>query len=435
MQKKLKPHIYMPIEIMVRELNSKVFFSFKASNKGYRIYLGTKKGIDRLLEEKKNNVKSGIYFNKSQLVKNRIYMKKIKKTCEHFLVLDEELGPTIFDPKDVLKERAIVPSDIDKFFLIGKSMMMNIKKFVPKFFNISKISGWIKYELYKKQYLKIFQNDVEDIKKKHKNFYLFSSNFGALSNEGLNYKISVGHVEKKTKEIKFFKRCINDFNNIKKDFNSKSRKLNIVIRPHPSDSLHKDWYNNINQNESLSIEFKNDIIPWIIASKGLIHRGCSTSVDALLLGKPVYYLKPKRKLLHSEKDLSYKISHKINALDEILLKRNLRTSNIAHHKVLAKEIHNIRNKDCADIILKEMKKFKTKNENPIKISFLRNTNSYFRYYVSLFIRLFTKHKGLDFKLSEKFDKKTIINKIRSLSDSNEISVREVAFDVFEIDKK
>ena len=53
MQKKLKPHIYMPIEIMVRELNSKVFFSFKASNKGYRIYLGTKKGIDRLLEEKK----------------------------------------------------------------------------------------------------------------------------------------------------------------------------------------------------------------------------------------------------------------------------------------------------------------------------------------------------------------------------------------------
>ena len=69
MQKKLKPHIYMPIEIMVRELNSKVFFSFKASNKGYRIYLGTKKGIDRLLEEKKNNVKSGIYFKTGSIIR------------------------------------------------------------------------------------------------------------------------------------------------------------------------------------------------------------------------------------------------------------------------------------------------------------------------------------------------------------------------------
>ena len=46
--KKTKPHLYLPIEILVRELNSKIFLSLKASLKGYRVYIGTKKGIDRI---------------------------------------------------------------------------------------------------------------------------------------------------------------------------------------------------------------------------------------------------------------------------------------------------------------------------------------------------------------------------------------------------
>ena len=72
--KKAKPHLYLPIEILVRELNSKIFLSLKASLKGYRVYLGTKKGIDRILDEKIKTRRSGIYFNKSQIV--RIGCKK-----------------------------------------------------------------------------------------------------------------------------------------------------------------------------------------------------------------------------------------------------------------------------------------------------------------------------------------------------------------------
>lgn len=86
--KKAKPHLYLPIEILVRELNSKIFLSLKASLKGYRVYLGTKKGIDRILDEKIKTRRSGIYFNKSQIVQNRKYIQKIKKTCESFIVSD-----------------------------------------------------------------------------------------------------------------------------------------------------------------------------------------------------------------------------------------------------------------------------------------------------------------------------------------------------------
>ena len=62
-------------------------------------------------------------------------------------------------------------------------------------------------------------------------------------------------------------------------------------------------------------------MPWIIASNGLIHRGCTTSIDAFLLKKPTYYFLPNRKIFNSEKNITYKISKKIKDLSMINIKK------------------------------------------------------------------------------------------------------------------
>ena len=434
--KKAKPHIYLPIEILVRELNSKIFLSLKASLKGYRVYLGTKKGIDRILEEKIKNRRSGIYFYKSQIVKNRKYIQKIKKTCESFIVLDEELGMGAYDIEVSLKERAVFPEDTKKFFLVGKKMLSNIKKYSPKFYNISKVTGWLKYELYKKKNIKIFKKDATEIKKKYGSFYLFSSNFGTLSADGLNYRIKAGQVKKSnTKRIMHFKKSIKTFQLIKDEFNSKSKNINIVIRPHPSDAFHSDWYKNINQSSNLKIAFDNDIVPWIIASKGLIHRGCSTAVDAVLLNKPTFYLKSKRKFSTNENTILSRISHKINSLNDILYIKKKKVGFNILKNILSKEIYNIENHNSADKILEEIEKLETTKELPIKINCYKNMNTYFRFYVSKFIKLFLKNNVLDFKTAGRFSKKIVYDKMNLLSKNNKLLIREVSVDVFEIEKK
>ena len=54
----MKKNIYIPIEIFYREFSSKIHLSAIASLKNYRIYLGTKHGIDLLLDYKiRNNIK------------------------------------------------------------------------------------------------------------------------------------------------------------------------------------------------------------------------------------------------------------------------------------------------------------------------------------------------------------------------------------------
>ena len=117
----MKKHIYIPIEILVREIIQK-FFSFKASLKNYRVYIGTKTGITKIMK-KLNQKKRWYFFYKSQIISNRSYVNKVKNSCERFTVLDEELGVAVANIKPTLERRGKNLNEIDKFFVIGKRMM------------------------------------------------------------------------------------------------------------------------------------------------------------------------------------------------------------------------------------------------------------------------------------------------------------------------
>ena len=219
---KKKKHIYIPIEILVREINPKIIFAYYAALNNYRVYLGTKSGIDKIVKKKINNKKSGIYFYKSQIINNRKYIKNIKKAFEKFVVLDEELGVGVSNIKSTIERRCKNLEDIDKFFVIGKKIMQNLINFDQYFKRISSITGWLKYDIYRKKNLKIFSSEMEDIKRKYGDFYLFSSNYGTLSDEGLNYRMNLDKKLRKLKNSKnikndyfTFKRSISDFEYLK----------------------------------------------------------------------------------------------------------------------------------------------------------------------------------------------------------------------------
>ena len=183
--------------------------------------------------------------------------------------------------------------------------MKNLIKFNPYFKKISYISGWIKYDIYKKKNLNIFSSEINDIKKKFNNYYLFSSNYGALSEPGLTKRLKknsnlVKYKNSKNKNNDYFtfKQSISDFKYLKKNlgnFLKLNPDINLIIRPHPADQLSSDW-NYFKKFSNVAIISKFDIVPWIIASKGLIHRGCSTAIDATLLNKPTYYFLPGSKV-------------------------------------------------------------------------------------------------------------------------------------------
>ena len=56
-----KKHIYIPIEILVREINPKILFSFISALNNYRVYIGTKTGIDKIIKKKNLVIKLAFF--------------------------------------------------------------------------------------------------------------------------------------------------------------------------------------------------------------------------------------------------------------------------------------------------------------------------------------------------------------------------------------
>lgn len=149
----LKPHIYIPIEIIPRELDSKILFSIFAVKKGYRVYIGSKESINKLLVKKKEKKqKGGIFFYKSQFINNFYYWSKlISQSCNKFVVLDEELGPVVKNINSVIDLRLKNLNNIDQYYIIGGQFFKNILRKRKKFKKIFYKTGWPRIDLWRQK--------------------------------------------------------------------------------------------------------------------------------------------------------------------------------------------------------------------------------------------------------------------------------------------
>ena len=178
----LKKHIYLPLEILPRELNSKILLSLFAAKKKYRVYLGSKQSVNNLLLKKKiNKQKAGIYFYKGQFINNYRYMKNLlSETCDELVVLDEELGIAVKDYTHGINERLKNVDNICQFYCIGKKLQNIIKLRKKFFFPKTIVTGWPRIDLWSPKFNKLFETEVSEIKKKYGDYYLFTSDFGAI---------------------------------------------------------------------------------------------------------------------------------------------------------------------------------------------------------------------------------------------------------------
>jgi surface carbohydrate biosynthesis protein len=295
-----KKTIYIVIELKVREFVAKILFAYMACLRGYRVYVGSREAIIDLVKSK--NFIGGIFFYKAGLQYENC--KDVDKKINAHVVLDEEVCPGHnLDnyPNLINAFPSTTRRFISKYFYINNK----IARFVKKKFSYEKnkiiSSGWPRVDIFTKKFSKIFNSDVKKIKKKYKKYYLFVSDFAYITENFQQYALEYlpwgvnknEHKRYKKLFIELAKYNYEDFKIISlflKDFAFKNKSIKILIRGHPADNIDA-WKNVINGIDNLKfLEPKDDIQPWIMASSGVLHRGCTTSLQAYVLGKPLAFL-------------------------------------------------------------------------------------------------------------------------------------------------
>ena len=294
--------IYIPIEVKLREFQSKLFFISRAIRRGYDCVIGDKIAISRAI----NFLGPGCYFYKSMNFYDGEHIKSVKNKNNIYIVQDEEAGYALNDNLTMQQFIKMRSSDenvnlIDKFYTWGKFDHNNWVKAFSNSKNKFFMSGSPRIDLWKDaQVKKVFQNEIRNIKK-FKNYVLIASS-GISSTKELKKQervdkfvrknLNENSAEKKNRtkwQLDIFKEMILLTNHLAKKFPD----VNFIFRNHPSDSNDKlnKYFNSASKNIIVNNDY--DVTPWIHSSSCVIHACSTIGIQTSVMKKNLISFNPK----------------------------------------------------------------------------------------------------------------------------------------------
>ena len=298
----LRPTVYICVEQKNREYDEKILLSAELSLQGYRCYVGTHAAIWALLRTKKNP--SGIYFDKgTQLPK---IMSWIKTKCEQLIIMDVELGPNVrdvdimFSPMENYASSRLYPGSkkfIDKFLCVGPRVFKSASKAFENTETKVLMTGWPRADIWERVGVDLYVNEITKIQKQFGAFLLFASDFGLISDPGMHgdHLVGGGNDWDLRTNYNYFLKTIS----ILKTWDADPLVPRIIVRPHISEDP-RIWKKELGKTTKTLVVHTGDAMPWILASEGLINRGSTTAIQAVLSGKETYFVEEAAKVNSDE---------------------------------------------------------------------------------------------------------------------------------------
>jgi len=286
--------IALPIETIVRELDSKLLLTFFLIKNGYDVLIGPRGSIFFELKFLRNT--SLLY--KSLSIDQKDVMASVVKNGGKNYILDEEANVFSKNQDSIIK--SIFPKNmldfVDIFFLSGEKIKNLVNKNRPEIPNEKLIiSGHPRFEFFKKPYMKYYNNVKDELQNKYKDYILFNLNFSMGNpyrgwDEQISYlnnhpDFNLSYINDIKNKMLWQKKNMKEYVKAVILIAKKYPEINIIIRPHPSENenYYKPFFNKF---QNIFIIRSGNVLPWIYASKVSVHYDCTTGIESVLNGKP-----------------------------------------------------------------------------------------------------------------------------------------------------
>jgi hypothetical protein len=223
----------------------------------------------------------------------------------------------------------------------------------------------------------------------------------------------------------------------------------IIVRPHPSEDL-AAWKNVSKNLKNIKVIYEGEITPWINASSGLIHRGCTSAIQAYLRGLPIGYLVSKNSRID---ETPYYLSKHLLNFDQIIKfcktsinkkpKNFIRTNNKFKQMIHLDKKKLASEKIVDDLLKLEVNKavayrvnFREKIINLLEILYL-SIKSHIVNYIYNFIGV-KANEGImpsSKKIPGGLNKKEAMNFFNSIRNSESFVIKQVIRDCIMLEKK
>ncbi len=329
-----RPNILLPVENQVRELDAKILLACIAARRGFATVLGPR----NLLELRVNSFPKSVYIAKSLKSGNGRYFKILRKFGHEIAGWDEEA--LVHLPPELYISRRLSPivfKYLSHLFAWGQDNA-DLLGHYPEIITDTAIhvTGNPRGDLLRPELHGFYDNDVQKIRKTYGNFLLVNTNFNVVNAfyaiQNIFQPIKHPHDEPKLGRTaqNMSRDDASVFNDHKqalfREFMHLIPKLEkafpdytIVVRPHPGENQ-KIYHRIAAQCRRVRVTNEGNVVPWILAAKAMIHNGCTTGVEAYLLGVPAISYRPTvnehwDELYHRLPNL---LSHQAFSLEELM---------------------------------------------------------------------------------------------------------------------
>lgn len=292
--------ITLPLESNVRELDAKVLLAAVAAERGLGAVLLRVADFGRVVPR---------LGPSSVLLKDVVGtgLIDLARQCGHVPVALDEEGLVQRDPQDYLHRRVCVPAveSCARFLCWGRAHRSVVLSKVPSVHDRAVAVGNPRMDLLRPHLREVYRPQADLLRQRYGSFIMVNSNFGTANHRlGPDYvrrhwaaggwSSGPGREGMLDRIVAFQARLLEEFAALIEQLAaSLGDDCRVVLRPHPSED-HESWRRRLAGLPTVSVVHEGPVLPWLLASRALVHNGCTTGIEATLLDRPSFAFMPVR---------------------------------------------------------------------------------------------------------------------------------------------
>jgi surface carbohydrate biosynthesis protein len=293
------------VENQVRELDARLLLACAAAERGFPVILGSRSFISLEMP----NLEPGIFVAKSMRPRSRL-MFNIIRDLGHVLVAWDEESLVRYPCADEYYRWRFSPdtfAPLSALFAWGPDDAAMFANYPGYNGAPIHVTGNPRIDLLRSELRGCFRPDVDALRGRFGEFILINTNFSFVNafvrkltlvldhqdaararvsrtGEGLSLEFARGLASHQQAIFDGFRRLLPKLSAWFPD-------RQIVLRPHPSED-HAAWRRILSGLHNVHVIHQGNVAPWLQACRVLIHNGCTTAVEAAVLGTPAIAYRP-----------------------------------------------------------------------------------------------------------------------------------------------
>ncbi|QOJ23547.1 MAG: hypothetical protein HRU78_07730 [Gammaproteobacteria bacterium] len=292
--------LIIPVESQVRELDAKILLACFAAERGFPVLIGSR----AFAHFQMASIPRGVYLAKSMRSLSSSMFKALRQLGHEIVAWEEEA--LVHPPADTYFTLRLSPQTINKVshvFAWGQENVDLMQQYpdLPQNLPIH-ITGNPRGDMLRPELRPFFDPEVKKLRDRYGDFILINTNFSdvnpfipsiglfqsAKSSDKTKRRgqAGIGMSIEFAEGLRDHKQAIlEDFKQLIPALERAFPEMTIVVRPHPSEN-NQIYQDLAARSERIVVNKEGNVIPWLLAAKALVHNGCTTGLEAYVLGVP-----------------------------------------------------------------------------------------------------------------------------------------------------